>query len=136
MHAWRQLQTIKNSHLFDYFEWIKHSIIQFLWRFCCLDVFRRKFDRIIDLIFHFFTMFVDLLSHCRSDFLHVLLIEFQQLLYSIDDVINLFCFNSLTSWIIVRSIWVEVHSWMKVFIHVKERHWGERKYVIVVIELR
>ena len=134
MHAWRQLQTIKNSHFFDYFEWIKHSIIQLFWKFCYFDVFRRKFDKIIDLIFHFFAMFVNLLSHCRFNFLYVFLIEFQQFLHSIDDVINLFCFNSLTSWIIVRSIRTEVHSWMKVFIHVKKRHWDEWKYVVIVIE--
>ena len=136
MHVWEQLQTIRGSHLFDYLEWIKHSVIQFLWESCCPDVFRREFDRIIDLIFHLFAMFVGLLSHCRSDFFHVLLIEFQQLLHSIDDVINLSCFNSFTSWVIIRSIRAETHSWMKAFIHVKEKHWDERKYVVVVTELR
>ena len=136
MHTWRQLQAIKDSHFFDYLEWIKHSIIQFFWKSCYSDVFRRKSDKIIDLIFHLFAMFVDLLSHCRSDFFHVLLTEFQQLLHSIDDVINLFCFNSLTSWVIIRNIRAEAHSWMKAFIHVKERHWDERKYVVVVTELR
>ena len=136
MHAWKQFQTIRNAHLFNYFEWIKYSIIQFLWKSCCLDVFRRKFDKIIDLIIHFFAMIVNLLSHCRSDFFHIFLIEFQQFLHSIDDVINFFCFNSFTNWIIIRNIRTEAHSWMKVFIHVKEKHWGEREYVVVVIELR
>ena len=136
MHVWGQLQTIKGFHLFDYFKWIKHSVIQLLWELCYFNVFRRKSDRIIDLIFHFFAMFVDLLSHYWFDFLHVFLIEFQQLLHSIDDVINLFCFNSLTSWIIIRNIRTEAHSWMKIFIYIKKRHWSERKYVVVVTELR
>ena len=134
MHAWEQIQTIKNFHFFDYLEWIKHSIIQFFWKFYCFDVFQRKFDRIIDLIFHFFAMFVDLLSHYRFNFLYVLLIKFQQLLHSIDNVINLFYFNSLMNWVIIQNIWIKVHSWMKVFIHVKKKHWNKRKYVVVVIE--
>ncbi len=79
-------------------------------------------------------MFIDLIFSDLLRLFQLLMIKDKKFLHLNDNIVDFSSFKMLMNNLVVSRIWIETHSWVKVFIKVERNHWDDEEDIEIFAE--